>query len=143
MSYLPGNGVPSSARLDDERVDELDVTTADLLEAWREATRAAELAKRLAKLAADTAARADVRAGVAEELATMAQKAAEAAEDAARTARAVADEAAEYARSAHAEHGRGEDTVTRTTQAESDARDDYHAGEEGARRAHAEDLSRP
>jgi hypothetical protein len=111
-----------------QEVDDTAVTTADLLEAWREATRAAELAKRLAKLAAETSERADVRAGIAEQLAVMARNAAEAAEQAAKTARTVADEAAEYARSAHAEHGRGEETVTRTQQAESDARDSYHRG---------------
>jgi hypothetical protein len=60
------NPSPSTATI--PVVDVITVTTADLLEAWREATRAAELAKRLAKLAADTAARADIRADAAEEL---------------------------------------------------------------------------
>jgi len=50
------------------------VTTADLLEAWREATRAADLAERLAKLAAETSERADLSADASEEVAKLAEK---------------------------------------------------------------------
>jgi hypothetical protein len=75
------------------------VTIADLLTAWRDATRAAELAERLAVAASEASAHADARALGSAELAELAERAAEAAGRAADRARAVATEAAELARS--------------------------------------------
>lgn len=49
------------------------MTTADLLEASREATRAAELAKRLAEIAADTADQVEKDSLASEDLAAMAR----------------------------------------------------------------------
>jgi hypothetical protein len=66
------------------------VTTADLLGAWREATRAAELADRLATLALDAVEHADRNAAESREIAEMAERAAEASQHAAETARAAA-----------------------------------------------------
>jgi hypothetical protein len=123
-------------RSDHHDVEDVEVTTADLLEAWREATRAAELAERLAALAAQTMANADTRAIRAEELAVMAERAAEAAEQAARTARAAAAEASEYAKTSRDQHTRGATVVETTRGAEMAARDAYHRGEEEARKAH-------
>jgi methyl-accepting chemotaxis protein len=74
-------------------VHEERVTAADMLEAWRDATRAAELADRLAKMAAETADRAEVTASGADEVAKLAERAAEAAEAAARRARESAEQA--------------------------------------------------
>jgi len=56
-----------------------EVTTDELLAAWRDATRAAEFAARLVATAEKAAERAAQDAGAAEEVATMAQVAAEAA----------------------------------------------------------------
>ena len=52
------------------------MTTGELLEQWREATRAAELADRLAKLAQASVERSDRDAVAAEEIAKIAQRAA-------------------------------------------------------------------
>ena len=70
-------------------MDEGPKTTAELLEAWRDATRAAELADRLAALAAQSADEADVNALASEEIALMAEATSEAAARAAARARDV------------------------------------------------------
>ena len=49
------------------------MTTAELLEAWRGATRAAEVAQHLGEAATETAAKADIDANVPEEVATLAE----------------------------------------------------------------------
>ena len=74
-------------------MDEEPRTTAELFEAWRDATRAAELADRLAALAAQAAEEADVNAVASEELALMAQATSEAAARAADRARDVSQRA--------------------------------------------------
>lgn len=84
-------------------MDDEVLTTRDLLEHWREATRAAELAERLAKLAAESAQRADRAAVASEEIARMAERAARASDRAARSARQAAGQAATFARDARAE----------------------------------------
>ena len=79
------------------------MTTTNLLEQWREATRAADLAERLARLALESADLADEEALASEEIATLAEAAAESAARAATTARAAAERAKTLA---DAKHGR-------------------------------------
>lgn len=66
------------------------LTTRDLLDAWRDASRAAELAERLAEAAAQAAEVAEAGASAAEEIADLAEAAASSAEHAAQAARAAA-----------------------------------------------------
>ena len=110
------------------------MTTADLLEKWREATRAAELAKRLAESALEAAERADRTAVASEEIAQMAERTAEAAAQAAATARKAADAAAAYARDTPAPRlNNAEAVVGATDVQENAARDAYHVAETEAR----------
>lgn len=64
---------------DTRRANEDPVTSGNLLNAWRDASRAAELSERLARQAADAAEQADLTADVAEEVASLAETAAGAA----------------------------------------------------------------
>ena len=75
-------------------VIEVTMSTADLLEAWREAMRAAELADRLARIALDAVESTERNAVELEEIAANAERSAEAAQDAAHTARTAAKRAA-------------------------------------------------
>lgn len=110
------------------------MTTADLLEQWREATRAAELAERLAKMATEAAERADQNAIASEEIARMAEQAAEAAERAARTAREAADRASAFAEESRSGRVADADQAALETRAEEGAaRDRYHEAERAAR----------
>ena len=78
-------------------VEDEPLTTADLLNQWREATRAAELAERLSEIATRAADLADAHALASEQIARMAEKAAVASERAALSARKAARHAAELA----------------------------------------------
>lgn len=73
------------------------MTTADLLNAWRDAVRAAELAERLSTAAATAVEDAEGRAIASAELAHLAEQAAAAAARAAARAAATATEAAALA----------------------------------------------
>ena len=118
------------------------MTTADLLEAWREATRAAELAQRLAQLANETAAQLEKDAVASEDLALMAERTAEAAEAAAKSARAAADELSARARASRDLRARdAEQTVADARKLETEAQEQYDRAESGARARHAEDLT--
>jgi hypothetical protein len=119
------------------------VTTPDLLEAWRDATRAAELANRLAKLAAENAERADLNANAADEVATLAEQAAQAAAAAADRARASADHARDVARQSRDGMGDAEAEQSGTLASETEARDAYHNAEADSRARHAKDQSDP
>ena len=116
------------------RTEDLRVTTAALLAAWREATRAAEEAARLARLAEAAADRADVDADAAAEIAELVQKAVEAAQRAATRAQAAADRATALAASLRnpgvgdARHAAEDASAAETT-----ARDQYHEAESEAR----------
>lgn len=116
------------------------MTTQELLDQWREATRAAELAERLAKLAAANAARADHAAADADKVARMAERAAVAAERAATSARRAAVRTAAFAREnragplADADHN-----VTETRAEEGAARERYDAAERQASGRHGSD----
>jgi hypothetical protein len=116
--------------MDDERV-----TTAELLTAWRDATRAAELAERLATAATEAAAQADVRALASVELADLAEHAAEAASRAAEKARTAATEAGALARSLR-ETGipAAESSVADSRRVETEAATAYHDAAERASR---------
>lgn len=113
------------------------MSTSELLDQWREATRAAELAERLAKLAQQSVERSDRDSLGAQEIARIAQRAAKHAE---RTAR-IAREASERAMAFAAENRAGyladaEETVDMTRREESAARDRYHDAEREARQRH-------
>ena len=125
---------PRGRRCDTARVEEEVLTTQDLLDQWRDATRAAELAERLAKMAAESVARADQAAVGAEEIARMAERAAKAAERAARSARKAADRAATFARENRGETlADADQSVVDTRAEETAAGDRYHQAERVAR----------
>lgn len=110
------------------------MTTAELLEKWREATRAADLAKRLAEAALETAERADRSAVASEDIARMAERAAQAASDAAASARRAADEATAYAANIRGTRLRtANDVVDATSVQEGVAKQAYHEAERDAR----------
>ena len=115
------------------------MTTADLLQKWRDAITAAELARRLAEVAKHAADDADESAVASEALARLAEKAAVAAEEAAANAREVADRAAVLARSRAGQRADADGAETLTTGQEGTARDAYHAAEHEARERHAEE----
>ncbi|HET7027246.1 MAG TPA: hypothetical protein VFI28_06110 [Candidatus Limnocylindrales bacterium] len=118
-------------------MEEEELTTQDLLEEWRDATRAAELAERLAKLAAESAERADQASQGAEEIARMAERAARAIERAARSARKAADRAATFARDNRVVRlADANASVVATRAEEVRARDRYHEAEHEARERH-------
>ena len=104
-------------------LDELP-TTADLLTAWRDATRAPDLARRLAEVAEQTAVIAVADSEAAAEVAALAESAAQAATEAAAKARATADR---MKLAAHAAQGKGRDDaaadVAQTRDDEATARD--------------------
>lgn len=113
------------------QVDDVVVSTADLLDAWREAMRAAELAERLARLAEATAEDADESAVASEEIAQLAERAAVAATNAAQSARNAAHRTASVAKERRDGVSHSQDIERDTRQAETTAKDEYHrAGEE-------------
>jgi hypothetical protein len=103
-----------------------EVTTADLLAAWREATRAAELAERLASEALAISHEADVTALESAELAELAAQAAAAAQRAADRARQLADRTADKALTEQQRQQEAQQAATSARSAEDDARADYH-----------------
>lgn len=116
------------------------MTTQDLLEKWREATRAAQLAKRLAELAAAAVEQADASALSTEEIAQMAERVAREADQAAASARKAADRAAAYASDTRSNRLReADESAKATADDETDARDAYHRAEGEARARHAGD----
>ena len=113
------------------------LTTEELLEQWREATRAAELAERLAKVAAESAARADEVALAADEIARFAERAAKASDRAARSARQAAERATTFARTSRSGSlADADQTVTDTRAEEQAAVGRYHEAERQARERH-------
>ena len=115
------------------------MSTADLLEKWREASRAAELAKRLAESALEAAERAERNAMASEEIAQMAERTADAAAQAAQTARRAADAAAGYLTDTSGPRLRSAETMVDATEGnETAARDAYQEAAEEARKRNAE-----
>jgi hypothetical protein len=117
-------------------VEEVVVSTTDLLDAWREALRAAELAERLARLAEATAEDADESAAASEEIAQLAEKAAVAATNAAQSARNAANRTASIAKGRRDGVSHAQDIEHGTRQAETSAKVEYHRAEEEARVRH-------
>jgi hypothetical protein len=113
-------------------VDDIVITTADLLDAWREAVRAAELAERLARLAEAAADDADESAKAADEIAQLAERAAVAATSAAETARNAAHRTAAVAKLRREGVTGAHDTERETREAEGQAKDAYHRATEDA-----------
>jgi len=110
------------------------VTTADLLEAWREATRAAELAERLASVALDVSEEAERNAVASEEIAEIAERAADAAQQGAETARSAALRARQSAAASRDTRLRkADEDVVNAREAAARAGDMYHRAEEDAR----------
>jgi len=109
------------------------MSTAELLEQWREAVRASELAARLARMAAESVERTAREADAAEELAKLAERAADAASEAAVTARRAAQLAAEVAQQSVTDQRRDDDASTAAQAVEDEARDRYHQAEQAAR----------
>ena len=112
------------------------VSTADLLDAWREATRAAELAERLARYAEATAEDADESAAASEEIAQLADRAAAAATNAAQSARNAANRTASIAKERRDGVAPAQDIERGTRQAEANAKGEYHRAEEDAQDRH-------
>lgn len=102
-------------------------STAELLEAWRNASRAAELADSLAANASAVSDTAYATAAAAEEIATLAEEAAVAAERAANTARDAALRAVQLAQSNRDKSIAGGDQAKEAHAAEGVAREAYHA----------------
>lgn len=129
-------GIPQGSVPDDGVMLEEEMSTAELLEQWREALRASELAARLAKIAAESVARTAKEADAAEELAKLAERAAAAATEAATTARRAADAAAELARTTVTDRTKDDEALVAAQAVEGDARDRYHEAEQTARGRH-------
>lgn len=111
------------------------MTTANLLAAWREATRAADEAARLVRLAEAVADKADTDADAAAEIAELAQRAVEAVERAAAKAQSAADHASALAASQrNPVVGDARHTAEDAKAAEAQARDRFHEAEEQVRR---------
>jgi hypothetical protein len=112
-------------------------TTAELLTAWRDATRASELAERLALAATEAAEIAERNASASEDIARMAERAANAAERAARTARKAATRARAFAQDSRDSRARlADETVVEAREREAEARAAYHDSERQARERH-------
>jgi hypothetical protein len=113
------------------------MTTGELLEQWREATRAAELAERLAKLAQQSVERSDRDAVAAQEIAKIAERAAKHAERTARIAREASNRALEFASENREGYlAEADATVVSARDEETAARQRYHDAERTARERH-------
>lgn len=118
------------------RMDER-ITTRDLLDAWRDATRAAELAERLAQAATTAAEAADQSAEAAEEIAGLAEAAAAAADHAAASARNAALKARSIAADSRGVDLNAAEGVVEVARAvETAARDRYQRAVSTAERRH-------
>ena len=121
------------------KVDLEVMSTAELLDAWRDASRAAELAERLAELARAAAIKGDRDANTAHEIATLAEEVAASAERAAQAARDAARTAADEAGVLHAESDRASEAASNARASASEARDEFHHGEADARTRYPDD----
>ncbi len=109
-------------------------TTAELLDAWRDATRASELAERLAAGANEAAELAERGATELAAIAQMAERAATSSERAARIAREAATRAHAFAEQSRQQRVHdADDAVTRARTEEVAVRDAYRESERRAR----------
>lgn len=109
------------------------MTTGDLLNAWRDATRAAEAAERLATAAHEAAGKAGLSAEAAEQIAALAEQTVTVAMNAANRARLAADEARRIATEAREEQQHDDDIMANARATEDGARAAYHHAEDEAR----------
>jgi hypothetical protein len=116
-----------------------EVTTADLLTAWREASRAAELAERLARMALETAERADAQALASEEIAALAREAAESATRAADFSTSATSRPRVLPRTSRASQIQAAEQAVVGAHAEQEAKRLYHEAEADARKRHKKD----
>lgn len=116
------------------------MSTSELLEQWREATRAAELAERLAKLAKQSVERSDRDAVASAEISKIAARAAKHAERTAQIAREAADRAAAFATENRSGYLAEADSAVETSrEEETAARGRFHDAEQSARTRHEAD----
>jgi hypothetical protein len=114
------------------------MTTAELLDAWRDASRAADLAERLAEVARRVTEKGDQDAATALEIAALADEVAASAERASRAARAAAQKASEHASRLADQLSGADQAVNDARTEETGARDRYHDAEAEAHRQHDE-----
>jgi hypothetical protein len=118
------------------------MSTGELLEQWREATRAAELAERLAKLAQQSVERSDKDSLAAQEIARIAERAAKLAERTAKIAREAAERSMAFAKENRSGYlAEAEATLVGTREEEASARARYHDAERAARDRHEADVT--
>jgi hypothetical protein len=130
--------------MDDAAVIDEPLSTSELLEQWRDATRAAELAERLAQLARVSAERSDKDSVAAQEIAKIAERAAKHAERTARIAREAADRAMAYAQENRSANLAGAEAAATETRAnESAARVRYHDAERAVHERQGDGLAAP
>jgi hypothetical protein len=111
------------------------LSSQELLDAWRDASRAAELADRLSQAALAAAEVAETNAAAAEEIADLAESAAGAASHAAESARAAASKARGVAAESRAiDLSVAEKAVATAQAAEMAAKDRFHRAEADAKR---------
>ena len=109
------------------------MSTGELLDAWRDASRAAELAERLAEVARNAVDKGERDAASTEEIATLAEEVAASASRAAAAAREAARIAASEALSLREGLEGADRSATDARTAEGSARDRYHDAESDAR----------
>lgn len=115
------------------------MSTGELLDAWRDASRAAELAERLAELARTALEKGERDAASTEEVATLAEEVAASASRAAAAAREAARIAASEALGMREGLDGADRSATDARTAEGTARDRYHDAETEARQRHGDD----
>jgi len=114
------------------------MTTAELLDAWRDASRAADLAERLAELARRAAEKGEQDAVSALEIAALAEEVAASAERASRAARAAAQKASDDASRLGDQPSAADRAVKDARTEEAGARGRYHDADAEAHRQHGE-----
>ena len=132
-----GTVAPASGLADPEETLDLTVmSTGELLDAWRDATRAAELADRLATSALRAVDDAESDEATAHALVALAEEAAAAAERAAEAARKAAHRAVARTLQAKRDQSGADQTASETRATESEAAGRYHDAERLARDKH-------
>lgn len=121
------------------QVDPDVMSTSELLDAWRDASRAAELAERLAEVARTALEKGERDAASTEEVATLAEEVAASASRAAAAAREAARIAATEASDLRDGLGNADRSAIDFRTAEGTARDRYHDAETEARERYRSD----
>lgn len=116
------------------------MSTSELLDAWRDASRAAELAERLAEIARTAVEKGERDAASTEEIATLAEEVAASASRAATAAREAAKIAATEAWGLREGLEGADQSATDARTVEGTARDRYHDAETDAHKRHGGDV---